>query len=97
VKITRDLTLRGASSTTTVIEGRVLVEGATTQVAIQDLKVDGSAPSTAGCYPIALVSRGGAQVDSNDVVVLNASGEACVIFRDGFESGNTGGWTTTVP
>lgn len=95
--IDRDLTLRGASSTSTVVEGRLVVEGSSTEVVVEDLRVDGSAPSVAGCFPVALVVRGGARVTSNDVVVLNGGGEACVIFRDGFESGDTGSWTTNVP
>ena len=44
VAVARDLTLRGTSNTSTVIEGQVVVEGNTTQVTIQDLLVDASDP-----------------------------------------------------
>jgi len=97
VTLTRDLELRGASSTATVIEGRVVVEGGSTQVAIRDLEVNGSAPSVAGCFNEALVAQGGARVSATDVVVINGDGEACVLFRDGFESGNTSAWSAAVP
>jgi hypothetical protein len=97
VVVGRDLDVGGASSATTVIEGRVVVEGATTQVDLHDLTIDASAPSVAGCFPVALVARNGAQISALDIVVVNGDGEACVIFRDGFESGSTAAWTATVP
>ena len=56
VTVARDLTLRGTSSSATIIEGQLVVEGDTTQVVIHDLKVDGSAPSVAGCFDEALVA-----------------------------------------
>ena len=97
VTIDRSLELGGASSTATIIEGRVLVEGASTQVTLRDLAVDGSAPSVAGCFKEALVAEGGAQLSANDVVVVNSDGEACLLFRDGFESGNTSAWASVTP
>ena len=69
VVIDRDLVITGASSPTTRIEGRVVVEGDTTQVGLHDLTIDASAPTAAGCFTEALVSRGGAQLGANDVVV----------------------------
>ena len=97
VVIARDLIMGGASSSTTLIEGRVVVEGATTQVELHDLTVDASAPAVAGCYPVALLARGGAEVAAIAVVVVNGDGDACAIFRDGFESGNTAAWSSTTP
>ena len=97
VVIARDLIVGGASTSTTLIEGRVVVEGATTQVELHELTVDASAPSVAGCYPVALLTRGGAEVAAIAVVVVNGDGDACAIFRDGFESGDTTAWSMTTP
>lgn len=93
VAVSRSLLLRGDSSTTTVIEGQVTVTGGTTEVTLQNLQVDGG-----GCVLVALDVGGGAQVTSQqDVVVLNAAGGECPIFLDGFESGGTTAWSNTVP
>jgi hypothetical protein len=97
VTVSRDLTLSGTSSSATIIEGRLVVEGDTTQVVIHDLKVDGSAPSVAGCFDEALVAQGGAQISANEVVVINGGVDGCVLFGDGFESGNTSAWSATKP
>jgi hypothetical protein len=93
VAVSRSLLLRGDSSATTVILGQVTVTGDTTEVTLQDLQVDGG-----GCFSVALDVGGGAQVTSQqDVVVTNAAGEECPIFLDGFESGDTSAWSNTVP
>lgn len=97
VTIHRSLEVRGASSTTTIIEGRVVVEGAPTQVTLRDLTVDGSAPSVAGCFIEALVAEGGALLRANAVIVVNGDGEACLLFRDGFETGDTSVWGSVTP
>ncbi len=97
VVIARDLIMSGASSSATVLEGRVVVEGATTQAELHHLTVDASAPAVAGCYPVALLARGGAELAAHAVVVVNGGGDACAIFRDGFESGDTAAWSTTMP
>ena len=69
------------------------VTGDTTEVTLQDLKVDGG-----GCFSVALDVAGGARITSQqDVVVVNAASGECPIFVDGFESGNTSAWSTTVP
>jgi hypothetical protein len=92
VAVSRNLSLDGDSSTTTIIEGKVTVTGASTEVTFQDLQVDGG-----GCFPVALDVSGGAQVTSQqDVVVTNAAGGECPIFLDGFESGDCTAWSTTV-
>lgn len=93
VTVPRSLLLRGDSSTATVIKGQVAVTGGTTEVTLQNLQVDGG-----GCVLVALDVGGGAQVTSQqDVVVLNAVGGDCPIFLDGFESGNTTEWSASVP
>jgi hypothetical protein len=93
VAVSRSLLLRGDSSATTVILGQVTVTGDTTEVTLQDLQVDGG-----GCFSVALDVGGGAQVTSQqDVVVTNAAGGECPIFLDGFESGDTTAWSKSVP
>jgi len=93
VAVSRSLLLRGDTSTTTVIEGQVTVSGEATEVTLQDLHVKGG-----GCFSVALDIGGGAQITSQqDVVVINAAGGECPIFFDGFELGNTLAWSLTVP
>ena len=93
VAVSRSLVLGGASSATTTIVGQVTVTGATAEVTLQDLKVDGG-----GCFSVGLDVTGGAQVTSGqDVVVVNAAGGECPIFTDGFELGAAVAWSTTVP
>jgi hypothetical protein len=93
VVIARDLVVRGLSSGSTVIEGRVEVYGATTQAVIEELKIDGSASSVAGSFAQALVSEGGAELTVSGVVVVNGS----LLFGDGFETGGTTRWSATAP
>ena len=92
VTVARDLTLRGTSSTSTVIEGRVVVEGRTTQVTIQDLLVDASGLG----FTDALVAHDGAQVSGDDLVVVNGL-VGSTVFNNGFESGDTTEWSRSVP
>ena len=97
VTVSRNLTLSGTSSSATIIEGRLVAEGDSTQVVIHDLKVDGSALSVVGCFNEALVAQGGAQISANGVVVINGGVDGCVLFGDGFESGSTSAWSATKP
>jgi hypothetical protein len=97
VVIPRDLVLRGVSAATTVIEGRVTVQGASTVVSLEDLTVDGSAPGVAGSFAEALLAEGGAEVSGSNIVVLNAAIDLATIFADGFESGDATAWTRTQP
>lgn len=93
VAVVRGLELRGDSSATTIIEGKVTVTGAATEVTLQDLRVEGG-----GCFPVALDVSGGAQVTrGQDIVVVNAAGGDCPIFTDGFELGATVAWSNSVP
>ena len=95
VLVERDIEIRGVSSATTLIEGRMVITGASSAVVIEDLTIDGSAPSVAGCFREALVSEGGAGIQASGVVVLNGDGDGCLVFGDGFESGGTGAWSST--
>jgi hypothetical protein len=97
VEVDRTLEITGASSTATVVEGRIAVSGAGVELILGSLKVDASAPSVAGCFPEAVDVSGGTEVTGNDLVAINGDGSACLIFGDGFEIGNTGAWATTVP
>jgi hypothetical protein len=90
VAVSRSLVLRGASSATTTILGQVAITGASAEVTLQDLKVDGG-----GCVMVALDVRGNAQVTSGqDVVVVNTDGGECPIFVDGFELGAAVAWSS---
>lgn len=97
VEIDRSLSVSGASTTGTTIEGRLAITGAAIGVSLNDLTIDASAPSAAGCFPEALDVTGGAGVTSNALVVVNGDGDACLVFEDGFETGNMNAWSGTTP
>ena len=97
VTIDRSLTISGVSSTSTAIAGRVAVVGSSTVFSLADLQVDGSHSSVAGCFVEALDVTGGARMSGSGIVVVNGDGTACVVFRDGFESGDTAAWSTASP
>ncbi|MFV2073465.1 MAG: hypothetical protein ACC742_12540 [Thermoanaerobaculales bacterium] len=78
VTVSRTVLLRVGSSATTVIEGQVTVTGDTTVLSLQDLQVDGG-----GCSYSALEVAGGAQVTSQqDVVVTNGPEESVPSSRE---------------
>lgn len=95
--VDRTLDITGASSSTTVIEGQVVATGTGVSLTLDSLKVDASAPSAAGCYPEVVDVSGGAALTSNDLVAINGDGDACVLFRDGFEAGDTDAWSGGTP
>jgi hypothetical protein len=97
VTVGRDLTLRGASSATSVIEGRLTAQGGATEVELENLTIDASAAGVAGTFTEALNVLSGAELNGRDVVVLNAVFDPFAVFADGFESGDTAAWSTTVP
>lgn len=97
VTIGRSLSLSGVSSATSMIAGRVEIDGTTTVVSLADLTVDGSDPAVAGCFHEAIDVEGGALMVGNNIVVINADGTACLLFSDGFEDGTTAAWSATVP
>lgn len=93
VTVSRNVEIGGDSSTTTMIEGKVEVTGAATEITLENLRVEGG-----GCFTVALDVSGGAQVTRGlDIVVVNAAGGECPIFTDGFELGAAVAWSKTVP
>jgi len=93
VAVSRNLEIGGDSSATTTIEGKVAVTGASTEVTLEGLRIEGG-----GCFPVALDVSGGAQVTRGlDIVVINAAGGECPIFIDGFELGAAAAWSKTIP
>jgi len=96
VGITRSLTLVGQGAGATTIEGLVQIQGSGTDVHLQGLKIQN------GCEPEALESTASAKVQGSDLVVVRSAGLPCppliggAIFSDGFESGDTSAWTSTV-
>lgn len=97
VVITRSLSLSGYSAAASIIAGQIGTVGISTVVSMDDLTVDGSHPSVAGCFHETVDVRDGARVLGSNLVVINAGGTACLIFGDGFESGTTGSWSATTP
>lgn len=99
LRIARDLTIEGASSAATTIEGQLVVEGSTTQVSLARLLIDASSPSVAACVGEALFVDQ-AQVTTLDVVARAATatspaGAYCHLFGDGFESGTLSAWSSS--
>jgi hypothetical protein len=100
VAIARDLALSGTGSTWTAIEGYLTVSGAGVDLAVDALRVDGTAPGVAGCWAEVLLASGGGKLTAGaDLSVLNTAvgGAACRIFDDGFESGGVLAWSGHVP
>ncbi len=91
VSISRDVTVDGDSTTTTVIKGQVAVSSGT--VVLQGMRIDTSSPTLAGLFSEALAVSGGAQVSGSNLVVRNGT----ILFADGFESGGTTMWSMEVP
>jgi len=97
VVVARDLTMGGVSAATTVIAGRVTVQGASTVVSLEDLTVDATASGVAGTFTEALLVEDGAELSGSNIVVLNAAIDQQPVFADGFESGDTTAWSTASP
>lgn len=100
VRINRDLTLVGAGIDLTTITGEVVVSGAGVVVLMTDFAVDTSVPGSAGCFGDAIQVGRGAEALAVRVRGLNAKGSGpClvgILFADGFETGNTNRWSSTV-
>lgn len=97
VEIARTLTITGASTTTTIVEGHVAVTGVSTEITLSNMTIDATA-STAGCYSEALDVSGGGRVTSNALIAINGDGAGtCPLFSDGFESGSTSAWSMATP
>ena len=100
VSITRDVTLQGAGSAATTLQGYLFVSGAGNDVTLSGLLLDGTAAGVAGCWGEILKASGGATIASGaDLRVLNTAvlSSGCRLFADGFESGGTLAWSLRVP
>ncbi len=100
VAVQRDAALQGAGSAVSAVDGFVAAAGATTDLTLAALTVDGTAPGVAGCWREALSLTSGARVaTAPDVVVLQTptGGAACRLFADGFESGGVLAWSGHKP
>lgn len=100
VTVTRSLTLQGALGGGSTIEGRLIVDGADTDVTATDLAVDTSTANLAGCFSRALEVRGSAALAGQGLQIRNSLAGFCpagLIFSDGFESGDISAWTGSVP
>lgn len=93
VLVARSLTLAGPSGNPATLQGLLRVTGAGTVVQLADLRIE------SGCAGTTLRVRGGAQVESTRVAARSSSTLPCPpfpIFNDGFESGDTSAWSSTV-
>ena len=81
-------------SGTAILEGWLQVEGSAALVTLTDLQVRN------GCQPAALSVADGAQVEGTGLVVVRSAVLPCPvitrIFSDGFESGDSQAWSSTV-
>jgi hypothetical protein len=84
--IARSVSVQGAGSGQTFVQGQVEVQGGT--VSLTGLNI--SAPGDA------LVAHSGAEVSGFDLEVFSGFVET-PIFADGFEDGTTGAWAGVVP
>ncbi len=94
--VTRALEVAGAGSGHSILAGALSISGATTEVTLSGLAIDGTAAGVAGCWPSVLFATGGARVAAGDDVVVTNSGIAdgpCRLFADGFESGGVLTWS----
>ncbi len=82
--ISRSLDLSGDSSSTTLIEGKLSINGVAVRISAMKITNSGEA----------LHSTGGAEVTGSDLIVQSGISPT-LIFSDGFESGGTDGWSAT--
>lgn len=99
VVVPRTLTVSGAGSASTSVEGSFRVEGATSVVALTDLRVDGTVTGVSGCWSNLLQVSGGARlaVDPSVEVIASQTASSCRIFADGFEWGTVNAWSSSSP
>ena len=95
VTIGRTIEIRGVSSDTTTVVGKVTVEGSGTKATLKSMTI---AVEPEDLPYEGLVVVGDAEVLPDDLVIgttdLNAADH---IFSDGFESGDTTLWSNTIP
>ncbi len=98
--VARDVVLAGAGAGATVVAGAIEVSGATTDVALDGLALDGTGVGVAGCWQSLLAATGGARLQTAaDLLVTNSgiANGACRIFADGFESAGVLAWSAASP
>lgn len=93
VTIARSLTLRGAGSSASTLAGSVSIVGSGVAVDVRRLTVDATSSGAAQALSIDFE----AEVAARDLVTRNGDGATPSIFTDGFESGDTAVWSSTVP
>lgn len=96
ILVPRSLMITGPDTGTSILEGRVEIMGPGTVVTLTDLEVRN------GCQPEALSADQGGRVEGTGLVVVRSAALPCPpviadIFSDGFESGDTSAWSSTVP
>ncbi len=96
IVLRRTVIVAGPVSGGAVIQGLVLIAGTGTVATLRDLRVEN------GCVPDAVRASGGAHLVGENIQVERADGLPCpltadTIFVDGFETGNTGAWSSTSP
>jgi hypothetical protein len=84
--ITRSLSLQGAGSTQSFVQGGVDVSSGTVNLTGFHLSAPGDA----------LYAHSGAEVSAFDLEVVNGVVET-PLFTDGFETGDTGAWSAASP
>lgn len=98
--VARDVVLAGAGAGATAVAGAIEVSGATTDVALAGLAIDGTGAGVAGCWQKLLAANGGARLSTtSDVRVTNSGVPAgpCRLFADGFESSGVLAWSAASP
>lgn len=100
VVVARDVALEGAGSGLSIVAGAVEVTGATSDVTLARLTIDGTSAAVAGCWPSLLRTSSGARLAADDDIAVTNSGIAnggCRLFTDDFESAGTLGWSARQP
>lgn len=100
VEVERNLVLLGGGASVSVLAGTLRARGATTQLALSSLAVDGTLPGVAGCAVDVVAAEAGAEIVAGpdlEVRATDASAAPCRLLADGFESGSTLAWTLAAP
>jgi hypothetical protein len=94
IVIRRSLTVAGAAAAEPVIAGLVRLDAAGIQVELADLRIEN------GCSGRAFEVQRGAELQGRNLTVVRDAALPCPaleLFADGFESGDTSGWSAAVP
>ena len=94
VTVNRSLVLDGPGSGAATLWGRLEANGVGVVAVIDGLEI------YSGCPGAAMEALGGARIEGTDVQTIKSGSAAChetsQIFADGFESGDTSGWSAVV-